>query len=79
MVRMVCQIERLSLRKYIALRVWKLQNNKTGGSDRLVGRPSGDMGLDTLQGRQDLAKLKWWYILATMSSDKYPKKLFDQV
>ena len=34
------------------------------------------MGLDTLQGRRDKAKL--WYKLATMSVDRYPKRVFSQ-
>ena len=37
------------------------------------------MGLDTLQGHRDLAKMKWWYKLATVSSDKYPKKFLDHI
>ena len=49
-----------------------------------VGRVScneavrGDMGLDTLQSRRDRAKLKWWYKLATLPEDRYPKQLFNQ-
>ena len=35
----------------------------------------GDLGIDTLQGRRDKAKLKWWYKLVTMPEDRYPKKL----
>ena len=38
----------------------------------------GDLGVDTLQGRKDKAKLKWWYKLVTMPEDRYPKKLFSQ-
>ena len=38
----------------------------------------GDMGLDTLQSRRDRAKLKWWYKLATLPEDRYPKQLFNQ-
>ena len=38
----------------------------------------GDMGLETLQGRRDKAKLKWWYNIAVMSGDRYPRKLFSQ-
>ena len=33
---------------------------------------------DTLQSRRDRAKLKWWYKLATLSEDRYPKQLFNQ-
>ena len=36
------------------------------------------MGLDTLQSRRDRVKLKWWYKLATLPKDNYPKQLFDQ-
>ena len=38
----------------------------------------GDLGIDTLQGRRDKAKLKWWYKLVTMPEDRYPKKVFSQ-
>ena len=38
----------------------------------------GDLGIDTLQGRRDKAKLKWWYKLVTMPKDRYPKKVFSQ-
>ena len=38
----------------------------------------GDLGIDTLQGRRDKAKLKWWYKFVTMPEDRYPKKLFSQ-
>ena len=38
----------------------------------------GDMGLDTLQSRRDRAKLKWWYKLATLPEDRYPKQLVNQ-
>ena len=33
----------------------------------------GDLGIDTLQGRRDKAKLKWWYKLVTMPEDRYLK------
>ena len=36
------------------------------------------MGLDTFQSRRDRAKLKWWYKLATLPEDRYPKQLFNQ-
>ena len=39
----------------------------------------GDMGLDTLQSCRDRAKLKWWYKLATLPDDRYPKQLFNSV
>ena len=38
----------------------------------------GDMGLDSLQGRRDKAKLKWWYKVATMPEHQYSGKLFVQ-
>ena len=38
-----------------------------------VDRPS-----DTLQSRRDKGKLKWWYKLATLPEDRYPKQLFNQ-
>ena len=34
----------------------------------------GDMGLESLQGRRGKAKLKWWYMLACMKSNRYPHK-----
>ena len=58
-----------------------------GGAKRILGCSSrtcnegvrGDMGLESLQGRRDKAKLKWWYKLAFMESDKYPHKHFRQI
>ena len=38
----------------------------------------GDMGLETLRGRRDKAKLKWWYKLVRMPSNRYAKQLFGQ-
>ena len=51
-----------------------------GGANRILGCSSktcnevvrGDMGLETLQGRRDKAKLKCWYKLASMSGYRYP-------
>ena len=37
------------------------------------------MGLDSLQGRRDKAKLKWWYKVATMPEHRYSGKLFVQL
>ena len=56
------------------------------GAKRILGCSSmtcneavrGDIGLDTLQSCRDRAKLKWWYKLATLSEDRYPKQLFNQ-
>ena len=56
------------------------------GAKRILGCSSktcneavrGDMGLDTLQSRRDRAKLKWWYKLASLPEDRYPKQLFNQ-
>ena len=31
------------------------------------------MGLGTLQGRRDKNKLKWWYKLAALLGNRYPK------
>ena len=53
------------------------------GAKRILGCSSktcneavrGDMGLDTLQSRRDRAKLKWWYKLASLPEDRYPKQL----
>ena len=57
-----------------------------GGAKRILGCSSktcneavrGDMGLETLQGRRDMAKLKWWYKVAVMSGGRYPRTLFSQ-
>ena len=57
-----------------------------GGAKRILGCSSrtcneavrGDMGLDSLQGRRDKAKLKWWYKVATMLEHRYSRKLFVQ-
>ena len=74
--------------------VWEGNKSETGslesiildGAKRILGCSSktcneavrGDMGLDTLQSRRDRAKLKWWYKLANLSEDRYPKQLFNQ-
>ena len=39
----------------------------------------GDMGLETLPSRRDRAKLKWWFKLATLPEDRYPKQLFNRL
>ena len=36
------------------------------------------MGLDRLQGRRDKNKLMWWYKLAALPGNRYPKKLINQ-
>ena len=63
-----------------------LESVMTGGAKRILGCSSrtcneavrGDMGLDSLQGRRDKAKLKWWYKVATMPEHRYSRKLFVQ-
>ena len=37
-----------------------------------------DMDIDTLRSRRDKAKLKWWYKLASMPKNRYPKQFFNQ-
>ena len=54
-----------------------------GGAKRILGCSSStcneaDMGLDSLQGCRDKAKLKWWYKVATMPEHRYSRKLFVQ-
>ena len=64
-----------------------LESVVLGGAKRILGCSSrtcneavrGDMGLESLQGRRDKAKLKWWYKLACMEDDRYPHKLFRQI
>ena len=74
--------------------VWEGNKNQAGslesiildGAKRILGcsfktcneAVKGDMGLDTLQSHRDRAKLKWWYKLATLPEDRYPKQLFNQ-
>ena len=63
-----------------------LESVMLGGAKRILGCSSktcneavrGDMGLETLQGRRDKSKLKVWYKLASMSEDRYPRKVFSQ-
>ena len=63
-----------------------LESVMIGGAKRTLGCSSrtgneavrGDMGLDSLQGRRDKAKLKWWYKVATMPEHRYSRKLFVQ-
>ena len=51
-----------------------LESVMIGGAKRILGCSSrtcneavrGDMGLYSLQGHRDKAKLKWWYKVATM-------------
>ena len=60
-----------------------LESVVIGGVKRILGCSSrtcneavrGDMGLYSLQGRRDKAKLKWWYKVATMPEHR---KLFVQ-
>ena len=74
--------------------VWEGNKSQAGslesiildGAKRILGCSSktcneavrGDMRLDTLQSPRDSAKLKWWYKLATLPDDRYPKQLFNQ-
>ena len=68
--------------------VWEGNKSQAGslenildGVKRILGCSSktcneavrGDMGLDTLQSRRNRANLKWWYKLATLPEDRYPK------
>ena len=56
-----------------------LESVMIGGAKRILGCSSrtcneavrGDMGLDSLQGRRDKAKLKRWYKVATMPEHWY--------
>ena len=63
-----------------------LESVMIGGAKHILGCSSrtcneavrGDMGLDSLQGRRDRAKLKWWYKVATMPEHRYSRKVFVQ-
>ena len=57
--------------------MWEGNKSQAGSLESII-LDRGDMGLDTLQSRRDRAKLKWWYKLATMPEDRYPKQLFNQ-
>jgi len=74
--------------------VWKCHKSQASaiepiplrGAKKILGCSSttcneavrGDMGLETLTSRKDKAKLKWWYKLASMSAERYPRWLFHQ-
>ena len=74
--------------------VWEGNKSQAGslesiildGAKRILGCSSKtyneavreEMGLDTLQSLRDRVKLKWWYKLATLPEDTYPKQLFNQ-
>ena len=61
----------------------ELESVMIGGAKRILGCSSrtcndavrGDMGLDSLQGHRDKAKLKWWCKVATMPEHRYSRKL----
>ena len=56
------------------------------GAKRILGCSSktcneavrGDMGLQSLRGKRDRAKLKWWHKLVSMPEDRHPKLLFSR-
>ena len=60
-----------------------LESVMLGGAKHILGCSSktcneavrGDMGLETLQGRREL---KLWYKLASISEDRYPRRVFSQ-
>ena len=64
-----------------------LESVVLGGAKCILGCSSkicneavrGDIGLESVQGRRDKAKLKWWYKLACMEDDRYPHKPFRQI
>ena len=74
------------------IEVWKGNKGQAGSLESIIGAKwilgcssktcneevRGDMGLDTLQSCRYKAKLKWWYKLATLPEDRYPKQLFNQ-
>ena len=36
------------------------------------------MGIESVRGRKDRAKLRWWYKLVLMPEYRYPKQLFSR-
>ena len=68
------------LAKYIQSSIELITTMKTAGKVIILHMytNSGDMGLETLRGRRDRAKLKWWYKLVSMPKDRYPKQLFSR-
>ena len=38
----------------------------------------GDVGVDNLRRCRERAKVKWWYTLASMPEDRFPKQLFSE-
>jgi Reverse transcriptase (RNA-dependent DNA polymerase) len=39
----------------------------------------GDLGLETLEERRELAKLKWWFKVIRMEENRYPKLAYEAV
>ena len=58
-------------------RFFGIHNIGWSGSLGVLLRPAMRQ-LEAFQSRRDRAKLKWWYKLATLPEDRYPKQLFNQ-
>ena len=62
-----------------------LESIQLGAAKKMLGCSSktcneavrGDMGLESLKGRRDRCKLKWWYKVNSLNAERYPRLLLD--
>ena len=62
-----------------------LESTQLGAAEKMLGCSSktcneavrGDMGLESLKGRRDRCKLKWWYKVYNLDAERYPRLLLD--
>ena len=66
-------------------RTASLKSLQLGAAKKMLGCSSktcneavrGDMGLESLKGRRDRCKPKWWYKVNNLDSERYPRLLLD--